>query len=154
MKEIILTAITISILSCGCVRNAVQTKADTNASAEISVQQEQQNPIDKAEEDCMSKNSSTQGMNECTFKAEKAWEKEIDKYLALLKNITSKENFENIQLTQKNWEIYRDSELAVYNLVRQKQGTMFQNVTVGFQRNLIKQRALELKELYDNLIYE
>lgn len=35
-----------------------------------------------------------------------------------------------------------------------KQGTMFQNVAVGNKINVVKERALELKELYDTLKYE
>ena len=74
------------------------------------------------------------------------------KYLALLKNINSKDDFENIQISQKNWEKFRDSEIIVYNLIQQKKGTMFQNVSTGFKRELIKQRAIELKSLYETLM--
>lgn len=150
MKRIILSIITISILSVGCVQNP-QITFDKNKTKVI-VQNEQKHPIDKMEENCLSNKSSTQEINECTFKAIDAWNKEIEKHLASLKNITSKDDFEKIQLSQKNWETYRDSELVVYNLIQQKEGTMFQNVSTGFKRELIKQRALEMKSLYETLM--
>ncbi len=150
MKRIILSIITISILSLGCVQNTPLT-LDKNTTKVIALN-EQKYPIDKIEENCLSNKSSTQEMNECTFKAMDAWNKEIEKYLALLKHITSKDDFENIQLSQKNWEIYRDSEVIVYNLIQQKEGTMYQNVSAGFKRELIKQRAIELKSLYETLM--
>ena len=150
MKRIILSIITISILSVGCVQNTPLT-LDKNTTKVIALN-EQKYPIDKIEENCLSNKSSTQEMNECTFKAMDAWNKEIEKYLALLKHITSKDDFENIQLSQKNWEIYRDSEVIVYNLIQQKEGTMYQNVSAGFKRELIKQRAIELKSLYETLM--
>lgn len=150
MKRIILSIITISILSVGCVQNTPLT-LDKNTTKVIALN-EQKYPIDRIEENCLSNKSSTQEMNECTFKAMDAWNKEIEKYLALLKHITSKDDFENIQLSQKNWEIYRDSEVIVYNLIQQKEGTMYQNVSAGFKRELIKQRAIELKSLYETLM--
>ena len=150
MKRVILSIITISILSVGCVQNTPLT-FDKNTT-KVNAQNEQKHSIDKMEEICLSNKSSTQEMNECTFKAINAWNKEIEKYLVLLKNITSKDDFENIQISQKNWEKFRDSEIVVYNLIQQKEGTMFQNISTGFKRELIKQRAIELKSLYETLM--
>lgn len=147
MKKIIQLLIVISILSNGCVQN----KNNTNNTEKM--QMEQSYTIDKIEGICISKNYSTQGMLECTYKAKIAWENEINTNLTLLKNITSKEDFKNIQLSQKYWEAYRDKENLLYDLIQQKQGTMFQNVVVGHKRDLAKQRALELKSIYDNLKY-
>ena len=147
MKKVILSIITISILSTGCVCNNTSIISGVN----IAAQNEQKFPIDKIEENCISKKSSTQEMNECTFKAIDLWNKEIEKNLALLKNITSKEDFKKIQLSQKNWESYRDSEIQVYYSIY-PEGTMFQNVSAGFKRELIKQRAIELNSLYETLI--
>ena len=149
MKRIVLPIITIVILSTGCVQNRMSSMADIDNN--ISATQKEQYTIDKTENDCISKEYSTQGIDECTFKAIDAWNKEIDKYLALLKNITSKEDYENIQLSQQKWESYKNSEIIVYGLIQQKQGTMFQNISTGFQKNLIKQRALNLKSLYETL---
>ena len=150
MKRVILSIIIISILSVGCVQKPPLT-FDKNT-IKVNAQNEQKYSIDKMEEICLSNKSSTQEINECTFKAMDAWNKEIEKYLALLKNINSKDDFENIQISQKNWEKFRDSEIIVYNLIQQNEGTMFQNVSTGFKRELIKQRAIELKSLYETLM--
>lgn len=149
MKRIIFSIITILILSVCCVQNHNLT-FDKNT-MKIVAQNEQKYSIDKMEKNCLSDKLSTQEMNECTFKAMGAWNQEIEKYLALLKNITTKDDFENIQLSQKKWESYRDSEFVVYNLIQQKEGTMFQNVSNGLKRELIKQRAIEIKSLYETL---
>ena len=152
MKKVILSIITISILSAGCIQNNNISSTFNEYITKVVTQNEQQYPIDKFEENCISDKSSTQEINECTFKAVDLWNKEIEKNLALLKNITSKEYFEKIQLSQKKWESYRDSEFVVYNLIQKKEGTMFQNVLAGCKRELIKQRAIELKSLYETLI--
>ena len=152
MKKVILSIITISILSTGCIQNNNTSSTFDECKTKHVVQNEQQYPIDKFEENCISDKSSTQEINECTFKTIDLWNKEIEKNLALLKNITSKEDFKKIQLSQKNWESYRDSEIIVYNLIQKKEGTMFQNVSAGFKRELIKQRAIELKSLYETLM--
>ena len=149
MKRIMLSIIIISILSVGCVQNPLLTFNKNKT--KVIAQDEQQYFIDKMEKNCLSDKSSTQEINECTFKAIDAWNKEIEKNLALLKNIISKEDFENIQLSQKNWEKFRDSEILVYNSIY-PEGTMFQNVSAGFKRELIKHRAIELKSLYETLM--
>lgn len=156
MKRIILTIIAISILSSGCSQNTKQIQSVTaNLSQKyehfVPKAESQLTYIDKMEKNCISKNYTTQEMNECIYKVNVAYEKEIDKYLLLLKSITSTKDFEKIQLSQTQWEAYIDSEVVLYNLIKQKQGTMFQNVAYNFQKELVKQRALELENLYKTL---
>lgn len=140
MEKFIVTLLTITILSTGCGQINTFTKPKVIL-----------NSIDKTEEDCMSQNSSTAGMYECTLKAENAWEKEIERYIVQMKNITSKTDYKKIQISQKKWEMYRDSEFEVYDLIF-PQGSMFKNISAGFKRNLIKQRALTLKSIYEILM--
>ena len=140
MEKFILTLLVISVLSTGCKQN--NTFTETNAI---------KTSIDKTEEDCISQNSSTAGMNECILKAENAWEREIEKYMALIKNITSKEDFKKIQLSQEKWELYKDSQMEVYNMIF-PQGSMFQNISACSKKNLVKQRALALKSIYEILM--
>lgn len=134
MKKIILIIIFISIFTSGCTQNY-------------------QNSIDKSELDCLSNTTSTQSMNQCIIKSISDWNKKIDTTLLLIKQVSSKSDFEKIQLAQKQWEIYRDSEFATYDLIRQKEGTMFQNVATNFEKELVKSRALELEQLYKTLKY-
>ena len=49
-------------------------------------------------------------MNECTYKARDAWYKEIDKYINLLKNVTSQEDYNNILEAQNQWKKYQEAE--------------------------------------------
>ena len=110
-------------------------------------------PIDKAERDCIAKLDSTQAMNECTYKAMDAWFKEINKYINLLKNVTSEEDYNNILKAQSKWKEYQEAEFEAVSIISEKQGTMFQNSAVGVKNNVIKERVKELKRLYEILIY-
>lgn len=111
-------------------------------------------PIDKAESDCIAKVYSTYDISQCSYKAMDSWFKEIDKYLGLLKTITSEEDYANILKAQEDWKRYQESDFEAVSIIMNKQGTMFQNVAVGKKTDIIKERALELKGLYDTLKYE
>ena len=93
-------------------------------------------------------------MNECTYKARDAWYKEIDKYMYLLKNATSNEDYNNILKAQSKWKEYQEAEFEAVSIILEKQGTMFQNSAAGLKTELVKERALEVKKVYDILIYE
>ncbi|DAA95810.1 TPA: hypothetical protein CPT80_06805 [Candidatus Gastranaerophilales bacterium HUM_9] len=98
-----------------------------------------------------SKNFSNQSMNNDVIQSINFWDKEIKKNLLLLKNITSKEDYDKIMESQKQWEIYKNNEFIVYNLIQKKQGTMFQSLAINFECELVKTRALELRHLYHSL---
>ncbi len=152
MKKLIAISILISALTCACVKTEVNIKPNVDQQ----VQEEVVNvhPIDKAMQDCMSKQDATHEMNKCVYIAMDSWNKEIDKYLNLLKSITTEEDYNNILKAQKDWETYRDSEFEAVSVIMEKQGTMFLNSTVGMKSALIKERALFLKEFYDTLSYK
>ena len=111
-------------------------------------------PIDKAEKDCIAKVFSTYDISQCSYKAMDSWFKEIDKYLGLLKTITSEEDYANILKSQEDWKKYQESDFEAISIIMNKQGTMFQNVAVGKKTDIIRVRALGLKGLYDTLKYE
>lgn len=115
--------------------------------------EENLHPIDKAERDCIAKLDSTQAMNECSYKARDAWYKEMDKYMRLLKNVTTDEDYNNILKAQSKWKEYQEAEFEAVSIISEKQGTMFQNSAVGVKNNVIKERVYELKRLYEILIY-
>ena len=116
--------------------------------------EENLHPIDKAERDCIAKLDSTQAMNECAYKAMDAWYKEIDKYINLLKDVTSKDEYNNILEAQTQWKKYQEAEFKAVSILINKQGTIYQNILVGEDCGLIKQRAKDLKILYNYLIKE
>ena len=152
MKKLIAISILISALTCACTNTGTIIKPN----AEQQVQEEVRNihPIDKAIQDCMSKQDATHEMNKCVYIAMDSWSKEIDKYLNLLKSVTTEEDYNNILKAQKDWETYKDSAFEAVSVIMEKQGTMFLNSTVGMKSALIKERALFLKDFYDTLSYK
>ena len=104
-------------------------------------------PIDKIEQDCISKTADTQEMNKCTQMAQQLWEKDINKNLAELKEILSAEDYKKLQLSQTSWENYIDKEYGFINsLTSYTQGTIYLNTREGWRTEILKQRAFALRE--------
>ena len=104
-------------------------------------------PIDKIEQDCISKTADTQEMNKCSQKAQELWKKDINKNLAELKEILSAEDYKKLQLSQTSWENYIDKEYEFINsLTSYTQGTMYLNTREGWRTEILKQRAFALRE--------
>lgn len=181
MKKLIVTILLTSVLTVGCTlknkeetlsQNEIiqqtnqgvnqETSEETSLNNEEAAPQsktqedetEKLHPIDKAERDCIAKVYSTYDISQCSYKAMDMWFKEIDKYLGLLKTITTEEDYTKILKAQEDWKKYQESEFVALSIIMNKQGTMFQNVAVGNKTYVVKERALELKELYDTLKYE
>ena len=175
MKNLTLYILIILFLTCGCTKsnlNSDETFSQPSNQEKITNQaislnkvepqpqekeqkeelEENLHPIDKAERDCIGKQDSTQAMNECTDKARDAWYKEIDKTLNLLKKITTKEDYDKILNAQSKWKEYQEADFEAVSIISEKQGTMFQNTAAGLKTDLVKKRALDIKELYDILI--
>lgn len=109
-------------------------------------------PIDKIEQDCISKTADTQEMNKCTQIAQQLWEKDINKNLAELKEILSAEDYKKLQLSQTSWENYIDKEYGFINsLTSYTQGTMYLNTKEGWRTEILKQRALTLRGYLNTL---
>lgn len=109
-------------------------------------------PIDKIEQDCISKTAGTQEMNKCSQKAQQLWKKDINKNIAELKKILSAEDYKKLQLSQTSWENYVDKEYEFINtLTSYTQGTMYLNTREGWRTEILKQRALTLREYLNTL---
>lgn len=156
MKKLISATLILSALTSGCtsVNKLLSVKDNDSNIHSTGRQVENIHPIDIAQRNCLDKNDTTVGMNKCVYQAMDAWSLEIEKYLALLKNITTEGDYKKITEAQKDWEIFKESEFEAIGLIMEKQGTMFQNSTVSLKAALIKERALNLKEFYDTLSYE
>ena len=102
MKKLIAISILISALTCACIKTEVNTESNT----EPQVQEEtaRVHPIDKTVQDCIAKQDTTQEMNKCVYIALDSWNKEIDKYLNLLKSVTAEDDYNNILKAQEDWE--------------------------------------------------
>ena len=130
MKKLFLIFISLIFLSC-CYSTAQTTL----------------HPIDKAEQDCISKTADTQVMNQCSIIAQKEWEKEIKKTLSELKSVLDKESYKSLINSQNSWEKYKIDEFrSIDKMLENKQGTMYLNVDKGLKVDIVKQRALKLKE--------
>lgn len=137
MKKLFLIFIFLIFLSC-CYSTAQTTM----------------HPIDKAEQDCISKTADTQVMNQCSITAQNEWEKEIKKTLSELKSVLDKESYKSLINSQNSWEKYKIDEFrSIDKMLKNKQGTMYLNVDKGLKVDIVKQRALKLKE-YLNTVKE
>ncbi|HYR77301.1 MAG TPA: lysozyme inhibitor LprI family protein [Pyrinomonadaceae bacterium] len=117
----------------------------------LSTAQEQpQHPIDKALDACIDKNGSTAGMVECTDKAYAAWDKELNKNYGELMRALNPKQKEALRLAQLEWIKYRDLEFksidSVYDTL---EGTMYIPMRISAHLEVIKKRALELKDRLD-----
>ena len=166
MKNFIISILFITTLSTACVKlpESIEVARDkkqygieqlNNLHKEdlknATIQEEKIHPIDKKFDNCIANHYSTEALSICAYDALNSWFKEIDKYLILLKEVVSKEDFQKIELGQKEWKIFQKIEFETYEIILNKQGTMFQNVAVGNKMNLVKERALNLKSLYDTM---
>ncbi len=108
--------------------------------------------IDKAERDCISKTADTYEMNRCSQIAQQSWEKAISKNLAELKKILNTQDYKILQSSQAAWENYKNNEYTLIDtVVSYKQGTMYLNFREGWRTEILKQRALILKEYLNTL---
>ncbi len=111
------------------------------------------NQIDVRLKACLdsSQNYTTVGMNHCIYCAEMAWDAEMNRYYKLLQEVLSTQAKIQLKTSQINWLSFRDSEFKTINIIYDLQGTMWSNVRADARMELIKQRALVLKEYYDTL---
>ena len=138
----------ITISSC----NAFEINNYTNNQNNQNIKIEVLDPIDKIELDCISKTADTQEINKCSQKAQQLWKKDINKNLAELKKNLSAEDYKKLQLSQTSWENYIDKEYGFINsLTSYTQGTMYLNTKEGWKTEILKQRALILRE-YLNIL--
>ena len=117
---------------------------------------ENMHPIDIRLQECLDtdSNQTTQGMTVFESEAQDQWFREMTKYYKLLLELLSPEEKKKLEITQKRWMEYRESELdfagsTYYNM----EGTLWRVVAAGRACDIVKQRALELKEYYEMVTY-
>ena len=121
------------------------------ATARGSIAQEQtQHPIDKALEACIDKNGSTAGMVQCTDTAYAAWDKELNKNYGALMRTMKPAQKESLRLAQLEWIKYRDLEFKLIDSIYDTlQGTMYIPMRIDARMEVVKKRAVELKDFLD-----
>lgn len=108
--------------------------------------------IDKYEEACCAKNSTTAGMLQCTINANIMWNKELNKYYNLLMHKLSPTEKQDLKSAQLAWLNFRDKEYKnIDNVYNKIQGSMYINISAGSKRNIVKQRAWQLKDYYEDI---
>lgn len=115
-----------------------------------------ENLIDIQEKKCLDKEDITTAEQcNCTIKAQESWDKELNKYYSMLKTKLSKEDFEILKNSQKQWISYRDKEFLFISkyFLEIKQGTMWYPIAQGKKKEIIKLRVAELKNYYEMLEY-
>lgn len=148
MKKLV-TGIFIVLLSAMVINRCAAT--ETGKPSLIANSQENTSedldPIDKVERECISKTASTYEMNKCSQIAQQSWEKDIQNSLVELKKFLSSEDYKKLQLSQSYWENYKNKDYALINsVISYKQGTMYLNFCEGWRTEIVKQRALILRE--------
>ncbi len=141
--EMTIHAITLAIFSFV----TFQTFGQDNAGKE-------KHPIDIRLEKCHSvdSNQTTYGMMNCEAIARDEWDLEMNKYYKLLMDTLQTDAKAKLKAAQVSWLNYRDNEkefagTMYYNI----QGTMWHVVAAGRNCDIVRQRALELKDYYEIL---
>lgn len=117
---------------------------------------QQENSIDITESKCLNKKDiSNAEMRNCTITATESWDKELNKYYTLLKEKLPKQTFETLKESQKQWILYMDKEFAFISkfYFELKEGTMWYTIAENQKKEMVKNRALELKIYFENLDY-
>lgn len=112
-------------------------------------------PIDVFLSECTDSNWSTMGMIQCTDEASKKWDEEMNLYYNKLMNMLDEDAKEKLRASQREWVKFRDLEYesigSMYSYIYKKAGggTMYSLLSVGASMDVVKQRALDLKDKYD-----
>ncbi|UII26719.1 DUF1311 domain-containing protein [Fulvivirga maritima] len=119
----------------------------------LSVKAQNEHAIDLKQKDCLQNAISTMDMIKCQTDAGEAWDKELNKYYQLYMAATSEENKIILKAAQREWMVYRDKEYELINhhYYIELQGTMWRPIAAGERAKIIKERALQLKNYYEEL---
>ena len=100
----------------------------------------------------MEKDYSTAGMVKCTEEAMKMWDTELNNYYKLLIGILDEKSKNSLKYAETMWIKYRDSEFKnIYNVYSKLEGTMYIPMYVYAKMEIVKERALKLKDYYELL---
>ncbi|WP_040496767.1 lysozyme inhibitor LprI family protein [Fulvivirga imtechensis] len=113
-------------------------------------------PIDKELDLCLEEATPTAAAIECMTKASEAWDKELNKYYQLYLAALNEENKETLKEAQRQWIVYRDKEFSLIDAhyYNQLEGTMWRPIAAGTRMRIVKSRALELQNYYEELEIE
>jgi uncharacterized protein YecT (DUF1311 family) len=108
--------------------------------------------IDTKEEECFNAEGgfTTLGMGACINTALEEWDKELnDDYNILMGNL-DKDGQEKLRLSQRKWIEYKDNEIAFARKFYNRQGTAWGIIYISRELEIIRNRAMELKNYLKN----
>jgi|GEM_PF-538053 len=110
-------------------------------------------PILVKVEDCLKKNESTAGQNQCLQEELKDWDTELNKvYTQLMGTLTSQKIKDSLKASQQAWLTFRDKEFAFLRAYySQQQGTIWSIVAGKALAAIVKDRVKELYETLESL---
>jgi len=116
-------------------------------------QNQANDPIELKFKKCLDDSISTAGMCNCTIQAMNSWDMELNKSYNLLMKSLSPPNKEFLKSAQKEWILYRDKEFELINKIyyTELQGTMYYPIAWNCKLEIVKKRALELKDYFELL---
>lgn len=118
----------------------------------IRVLSQDNNPIDKELSDCMDKDPSTKGVLECIDIAYQKWDDELNLYYNKVMDILDDEGKASLKEAQRKWIEFRDLEfINIQNIYSFKEGTMYLPMQALDKMEIVKKRALELKDFFELL---
>ncbi|HBR10944.1 MAG TPA: DUF1311 domain-containing protein [Chryseobacterium sp.] len=114
-----------------------------------------QNKIDQDLEKCLSKDNSTAGQRNCINSAQKSWDKELNRTYISLSQKLSKNGKNELVEAQRSWMKFRDSEFKLIDkyYFGVKKGTIFYVIAENKKLEIVKERALQLKEYDEQFDY-
>ena len=114
-----------------------------------------QNTIDQNLEKCLNQRNSTAGQVSCVSSARDSWDKELNKsYISLSQKLTKNGKKELVE-AQRNWILFRDSEFKLIDkyYFDIKKGTLFYVIAENKKLEIVKERALQIKEYDEQFDY-
>lgn len=112
------------------------------------------NEIDRDELKCINETSSYKEMMACTNKARTLWEVEIEKYYQMLLTELPDKQVRNLTASQNRWTKYKETEFKMIDeLLKRKVNIEGKNIACGLKKDIVKSRAIYLKD-YHELFHE
>jgi uncharacterized protein YecT (DUF1311 family) len=124
------------------------------ASMSLSVSAIETDAIDKTTSDCMEKNYSTVGMQECSKAAYKQWDEALNTIYAQLEKDpkTGAEGVATLKESQRNWLKFRDSEAQFINkFYSNQEGTYWGTIAGDMKLEAIRIRVKTLQSYLESL---
>jgi len=108
-----------------------------------------ESPIDSVLTACMDKDPSTHGVLQCIDNAYEKWDDELNNFYQKLMDLLDDNAKDKLMEAERKWIEYRDLEFKnIESIYSKKEGTMYLPMLAIDKMNVIKRRALQLRDYY------